>query len=275
VKTPSIHILGTSQNLGADSTTKQYFVPIALIPSSQAPITVDLIADGPPGNRSTDFVNYDKLSALEERLRAIEGNDWFDPMRAAEVCLVPNIIVPKNFRIPEFIKYTGLECPNTHIRSYCNKMAEVIYDDKLLIYFFQDSLTGSALGWYMRLDNIKIKTWKDLVHAFLKQYKFNLEIAPDRTILMAMEKENQESVRAYAQRWQDKATYVQPPLIDTEMVMLFANTFQSPYYEHLIGSSAQHFHEVVRIAERIEQAMKRGKIEGSTMDSRTMMRDYS
>jgi len=111
-------------------------VPIAPIPSSQAPITVNLIADGPPGNRSTDFVNYDKLSALEEKLRAVEGNDWFDPMRAAEVCLAPNIIVAKNFWIPEFIKYTGLECPNTHLRSYCNKMAEVIYDDRMLIYFF-------------------------------------------------------------------------------------------------------------------------------------------
>jgi hypothetical protein len=129
---------------------------------------VDLTADEPPSNRFTDFVNYDKLSALEEILRAVEGNDWFDPMRAAEVCLVPNIIVPKNFRIPEFIKYTRLECPNTHLRSYCNKMAEVIYDDRMLIYFFQDSLTGSALSWYMRLDNIKIMTWKDLVHAFLK-----------------------------------------------------------------------------------------------------------
>jgi hypothetical protein len=52
----------------------------------------------------------------------------------------------------------------------------------------------------MRLDNIKIKTWKDLVDAFLKHYKFNLEIAPDRAILMAMEKENQESVRAYVQK---------------------------------------------------------------------------
>ncbi|XP_024449625.1 uncharacterized protein LOC112326293 [Populus trichocarpa] len=270
VKTPSIHVPGTSQNLGADSRAEQHFMPIAPIPSSQAPITVDLTIDGPPGNRSTDFVNYDKLSALEERLRAVEGNDWFDPMRAAEVCLVL-----KNFRIPEFIRYTGLECPNTHLRSYCNKMAEVIYDDKLLIYFFQDSLTGSALSWYMRLDNAKVKKWKDLVEAFLKQYKFNLEIAPDRTILMSMEKENQESVRAYAQRWRDKATYVQPPLIDTEMVMLFANTFQSPYYAHLIGRSAQHFHEVVRIAERIEQAIKRGKIEGSVMDSRTMMRDDS
>jgi hypothetical protein len=39
------------------------------------------------------------LFALEERLRAVEGNDWFDPMRAAEVCLVPNIVVPKDFRI--------------------------------------------------------------------------------------------------------------------------------------------------------------------------------
>jgi hypothetical protein len=48
----------------------------------------------------------------------------------------------------------------------------------------------------MRLDNIK--TW--LVDAFLKQYKFDLEIAHDRTILMAMEKENQESMRAYTQK---------------------------------------------------------------------------
>ena len=169
VGAPAAHIQGTSQNLGADSTAEQHFVPITSIPPSQAPFTVDLTADGTPGNRSADNVNYDKLSALEERLRAVEGNDWFDPMRAAEVCLVPNIIVPKNFRIPEFIKYTGLECPNTHLRYYCNKMAEVIYDDKLLIYFFQDSLAGSALSWYMRLDNVKVKKWKDLVEAFLKQ----------------------------------------------------------------------------------------------------------
>jgi phage head maturation protease len=31
----------------------------------------------------------------------------------------------------------------------------------------------------------------------------------------------------------------------------------------------------VRIAERIEQAMKRGKIEGSAIDFRTIMRDDS
>jgi hypothetical protein len=141
---------------------------ITLVQPTQPPITVDLTAEGTPNNRSTSLMNHDKLSALEERLRAVKGNDWFDPMRATEVCLVPNIVVPKDFRIPYFIKYTGLECPNTHLRSCCNKMVEVIRDHKLLIYFFQDSLTGSTLSWYMRLDSVKIRRWKDLVEAFLK-----------------------------------------------------------------------------------------------------------
>jgi len=98
-------------------------------------------------------MNHNKLSTLEERLRVVEGNVWYDSIRATEVCLVPNIIVPKDFRISNFIKYTGLECLNTDLRSYYNKMVEVIRDNKLLIYFFQDSLAGSALNWYMRLDD--------------------------------------------------------------------------------------------------------------------------
>jgi len=244
-------------NVGANTPHKQHPNPTRPI---QIPITMDLTNEDPQDVRFSDHVGYDKWTALEERLRAVEGNDLFDPIRAAEVCLVPNIVIPKKFRVPEFVKYTGMECPKTHLRSYYNKMAEVIHDDKLLIYFFQDSLTGSALSWYMRLDNVRIKKWTDLADAFLKQYKFNLEIAPDRTSLITMEKGTQESVRAYAQRWRDQAINVQPPLIETEMVTLFANTFRAPYYEHLMGSSAQHFYDAVRIAERIEQGIRSGRI---------------
>jgi hypothetical protein len=42
-----------------------------------------------------------------------------------------------------------------------------------------------------------------------------------------------------------------------------------------MGSSSQHFYGVVRIAERIEQAIEMKKIGGLTMDSRTIMRDES
>jgi hypothetical protein len=50
-------------------------------------------------------------------------------------------------------------------------MVEVVHDEKLPMHFFQDSLSGAMLSWYIRLDNMKIQTWKDLVDAFIKQYK--------------------------------------------------------------------------------------------------------
>lgn len=52
------------------------------------------------------------------------------------------------------------------------------------------------------------------------------------------------------------ATYVQPSLIEIEMVTLFVNTFKSLYYEHLVGSSTQQFYDDVRIAKRIKQGIK-------------------
>ncbi|XP_073264252.1 uncharacterized protein [Populus alba] len=157
-------------NMGANTPNKQHPNPTRPI---QIPITMDLTNEDPRDVKFSNHEGYDKWTALEERLRAIEGNDLFDPIRAAK-----------------------------------------------------DSLTGSALSWYMRLDNIRIKKWTDLADAFLKQYKFNLEIAPDRTSLITMEKGTQEA----------------------------------PYYEHLMGSSAQHFYDVVRIAERIEQGIRSGRI---------------
>jgi predicted metal-dependent hydrolase len=83
----------------------------------------------------------------------------------------------------------------THLKSYCNKMTEVVYDEKLLMHFFQDSLSGATLSWYMRLDNTKIRRWKDLVEAFVKQYKYNMEIAPDRISLSNLKKRDKESIR--------------------------------------------------------------------------------
>jgi hypothetical protein len=121
-----------------------------------------------------------KLVALEQRLRAFEGIHLSDPIKAAEMCLVPNFVIPKNFRVPEFVKYTGTQCHITHLKAYCNKMAEVVDDEKMLIHFFQDSLSDAVLAWYIRLNNIDVKKWKHLVDAFMRQYKFNIDVGPNR-----------------------------------------------------------------------------------------------
>jgi len=51
--------------------------------------------------------NQDKWVILEKRLRAIEGFDFYDPIRAAKICLVSNTVMPKKSRVLEFVKYTG------------------------------------------------------------------------------------------------------------------------------------------------------------------------
>ena len=48
------------------------------------------------------------------------------------------------------------------------------------------------------------------------------------------------------------------------MVSLFSNTLKAPFYEHVMGSSAQQFTNVVVVCERIEQDVKSGRISTPT-----------
>jgi len=81
-------------NAGATTPNKQHPNPTWPI---RIPITMDLTNEDPHDIRFSNHEGYDKWTALEERLRAVERNDLFDLVRAAEVCLVPNIIIPKKF----------------------------------------------------------------------------------------------------------------------------------------------------------------------------------
>jgi hypothetical protein len=86
--------------------------------------------------KSSDNINQAKIEVLEARLKVIEEVDSYDPVRAIEMCLVPNVVIPKKFRVPEFMKYSGTQYPMTHLRSCCNKMTELVHDEKLLMQFF-------------------------------------------------------------------------------------------------------------------------------------------
>ena len=89
-----------------------------------------------------------KLHVLEERVRRFEsqGAVGFD---ISDLGLVPGVRIPPKFKVPDFVKYKGTSCPKTHVKSFYWKMSAYSNDEKLLIHFFQDSLTGGSLEWYM------------------------------------------------------------------------------------------------------------------------------
>lgn len=208
---------------------------------------------------------HQKFDLFEERLRMVEGMGMYCSMDAIELCLVPDVVIPPKFKVPDFEKYDGTKCPVTHITMYCRRMAAYAHDDKLLIHCFQDSLTGAAAKWYVQLDRNRIHTWKDLARAFVAQYKHVTDMAPDRLSLQNMEKKTTESFKEYAQRWRNVASQVQPPLTEKETTVMFVNTLRAPYYERLVGSATKNFADMVISGEMIETAIKQGKIEGGDM----------
>lgn len=52
----------------------------------------------------------------------------------------------------------------------------------------------------------KVKQWMDLAQLFIKQYKFNREIAPDGDKIQRISKKPSEGFREYAQRQRDEAS---------------------------------------------------------------------
>ena len=61
----------------------------------------------------------------------------------AAMCLMPRVVIHPKFKVPDFDKYKGTSYPETHLHSYCRKMAAYAENELLLMHFFQDSLTGA------------------------------------------------------------------------------------------------------------------------------------
>lgn len=118
----------------------------------------------------------ERFQVLEEKLKAIEGHDAFG-LNASDMCLVPDLIITSKFKTPNFEKYKGDSCPKQHLVMFCRKITSYAHNDKLMVHCFQDSLSGASLSWYMQLEKCHIQSWLDLANAFLKQYKYNLDMA--------------------------------------------------------------------------------------------------
>ncbi|XP_050875254.1 chromatin-remodeling ATPase INO80-like [Lathyrus oleraceus] len=120
-----------------------------------------------------------------------------------------------------------------------------------------------------------IHTWDELAEAFVKQYKYNTDMAPNRTQLQSMAQKDSESFKEYAQRWRELAARVHPPLVDRELIDIFMGTLQGQYYERLISSVSIRFSDMVIVGERVEEGLKSGKIQGGSSSQPILKKPFN
>jgi len=102
------------------------------------------------------MVEREKFDHIEERLRAIEGGRDYAFADMAELSLVPDVVIPLKIKVPDFDKYKGTTCPKNHLKMYNRKMGAYLKNEKLLMHFFQKSLTGAAVT---RFTNLEPSCW--------------------------------------------------------------------------------------------------------------------
>lgn len=191
------------------------------------PFNEEQVYHAPSEGLNLDDVQ-DQLHELRKELRANREKNLLGK-NARDVCLVPNAKLPTKFKVPDFEKYKGDTCPKTHLTLYARRMSAYTDNHQVFIYYFQDSLAGSALKWYMGLNNSEIRTFEDLGEAFVRQYRFNMDMAPDRDQLWSLSQKEKETFKEYAQRWRGLATQISPPLEEKEMTKIFLKTL-GPFF---------------------------------------------
>ena len=87
----------------------------------------------------------EKIDRINDRLRAIEGFGDYPFTDMTKFCLVPDVVIPPKFKVPDFDKYKGTTCPKNHLKMYCWKMGAYSRHKKLLMHFFQEILAGAAV----------------------------------------------------------------------------------------------------------------------------------
>jgi len=100
-----------------------------------------------------------------------------------------------------------------------------------------------------------------LATAFIRQYPYNTDMAPDQNQLQSMTKREHESIKEYAQRWRDLVAQVVPPMTKRVMITIMVDTLPTFYYEKLIGYMPSNFADLIFAGERIESGLRKGKFE--------------
>ncbi|PKI58320.1 hypothetical protein CRG98_021297, partial [Punica granatum] len=144
-----------------------------------------------------DVEHERRLKRMEETIRALQAGDARLDAHHGDCSLFPDMRPPPKLKIPEFKTYEGATDPRHHLRHYRGKMLQYWEYEEFFIHSFQDSLSGSALDWFMSLKAEDIPTWEDLSRKFIDQYRYYAETPP--TLLELSTKE-----MARGQMFEDK-----------------------------------------------------------------------
>ncbi|XP_075075635.1 uncharacterized protein LOC107810637 [Nicotiana tabacum] len=139
-----------------------------------------------------------RVKSLEQQLKNMQGLAGQKSIAFKDLCMFTDVHLPPSFKTPKFEKYDGHGDPIAHLKGFCNQQRGAGGKEELLMTYFGESLAGAASEWFMDQNTSHWHVWDDMARAFVKQFQYNIDIAPDRNSLSNLKKKPSESFTEYA-----------------------------------------------------------------------------
>ncbi|XP_075099045.1 uncharacterized protein LOC142175934 [Nicotiana tabacum] len=88
----------------------------------------------------------EELEKLTGRVQNIEGGKGIEGLNYGDLCIQPDVELPKGYKLHKFEMFDGTGDPKVHLRTYCDKLIGVGKDERIRMKLFMRSLTGDALS---------------------------------------------------------------------------------------------------------------------------------
>ena len=130
----------------------------------------DITSRLPSGESSNNHPEMEammaKVAKLEESVQKQEKIATIG-IDMEKLCLFPDAKLPDKFKPIDWDKFDGSGDPKAHLQTYVGTLSMYDVEKNSMAQMFQQTLTGSALRWFLNLDNSKKKTWEDIGAAFV------------------------------------------------------------------------------------------------------------
>lgn len=108
-----------------------------------APILTPMLEGHQKTQQNKEEVEW--MEKIEEQIKDIKGSSSHSLLKIEELTPIVDVVIRKDFKVPNFNKYDGSGNPRSHLISYGTNMVVWSRDDKFLIGFFHESVKGPAL----------------------------------------------------------------------------------------------------------------------------------
>ena len=100
---------------------------------------------------------------------------------------------------------------------------------------YQNTLTGAAFRWFLKLDDFRVRSWEDICREFHNHYKYNLEVDITRRDLETRKEKPKKSFSTFITKWRSNAAQMMNRLSEEEKLTIIVKNLLLVYHKYLFA----------------------------------------